>query len=125
MTPDFNGVTETLQTYLDGLYHSDTTRLRRALHVDARYVSATGDDLVSLSMADYLPIVDARPSPASRNDPRSDQITEIQFAGPKTAFVRLNCSVGERYFTDFLTLIRVDNRWQIISKVFHYDIIPA
>ena len=122
MSPDFQGVTRTLKTYLDGLYHSDTNRLRDALHPQARYVSATGDKLVNLGMDEYFPIVDARPSPANRDDARRDQITEIQFAGHKTAFARLNCAVGDRYFTDFLTLIHVDDRWQIIAKVFHYDL---
>jgi hypothetical protein len=38
------------------------------------------------------------------------------------AFARVNCAIDEKYFTDFLTLILVDGRWQIISKVFHYDL---
>jgi len=36
--------------------------------------------------------------------------------------VRAECSIGPKFFTDFLTLIRTDNRWQIISKVFHFDL---
>jgi hypothetical protein len=28
---------------------------------------------------------------------------------------------GARYFTDLLTLIHLDGRWQIIAKVFHYE----
>lgn len=28
-------------------------------------------------------------------------------------------------FTDLLSLVFVDGRWQIIAKVFHYDIKPA
>ncbi|WP_425407660.1 nuclear transport factor 2 family protein [Hwanghaeella sp.] len=47
----------------------------------------------------------------------------IEFAGPKTAFARVNCAIGERYFTDFLTLIRTEDGWRIIAKVFHYDIV--
>jgi hypothetical protein len=43
------------------------------------------------------------------------------FAGPVTAFVHAKCAIGPKYFTDFLTLIRIDGRWQIIAKVFHYD----
>jgi Putative lumazine-binding len=34
--------------------------------------------------------------------------------------VALRCAIGPRLFTDFLTLIRLDGRWQVISKVFHY-----
>ncbi len=123
MTSQFDAVVDVLQVYLDGLYHSDTRKLREAFHPCARYVCATSDALINLSMEEYFPIVDQRPSPASSNQPRVDEIVSIEFAGPKTASVTLRCVVGERHFTDFLTLIRVDGRWQIISKVFHYEVV--
>ncbi|MEP3278953.1 MAG: nuclear transport factor 2 family protein [Stappiaceae bacterium] len=122
MASSFEAVQSVLNIYLDGLYHSDTDKLRRALHPQARYVCATGDSLINLSMDEYFPIVDARPSPASKNELRQDQIISIDFAGPKTAIARLNCAIGEKYFTDLLTLIHVEGSWQIIAKVFHFDI---
>ncbi len=122
MIQDFDGIRETLIHYFDGLYHSDTSRLEQAFHADARYVTASGNELVNLGMDEYLPIVAKRPSPASRNEARRDEIVSIEFAGPKTACVRLHCAIAERLFTDFLTLIRVDEGWRIIAKVFHYDI---
>jgi len=122
MSRDLDDISAVLATYLDGLYESDTTRLRRAFHPQARYVCATGEVLVNLSMDEYFPIVDGRPSPASRNEPRRDAIRAIERAGPNTAFARVNCAIGPKYFTDFLTLIRTDGRWQIIAKVFHYEI---
>lgn len=123
-SPDTDGVTQVITLYLDGLYHGDTALLAQTLHSTARYICAVGENLINLSRSEYLPIVENRPAPANSNAPRQDQITDIQFAGPQTAFVRLNCAVGDRYFTDFLTLIKDQDRWQIISKVFHYDIIP-
>ena len=47
--------------------------------------------------------------------------SDYEFAGPVTALVRLHCAIGPRYFTDLLTLIHLDGRWQIIAKVFHYE----
>lgn len=119
----FAAISAAIQTYFDGLYMSDTERLRRVFHPKARYVTATGDELVDLGMEEYFPIVDARPSPASRNEPRRDQIVSIALAGPKTAAVRVNCAIADRYFTDLLTLIETDGEWRIIAKVFHYDIV--
>ncbi|MBA8905093.1 hypothetical protein HNQ95_000861 [Aminobacter ciceronei] len=46
----------------------------------------------------------------------------IEFAGPVTAFAKLNCAIGRKHFTDFLTLVKLDGRWQIMSKVFHFDL---
>jgi Putative lumazine-binding len=122
---DFADVAAVLQEYFDGLYHSDTARLRRVFHPRAVYACATGGTPVILRMDEYFPIVDARPSPASRDDARTDRILSIEFAGPVTAFARLECAIEPRHFIDLLTLIRLDGRWQVISKVFHYEIRSA
>ena len=114
-------VAAALTDYLDGLYFSDTVRLRRIFHPGAVYACATEGQLLRLTMDEYFPIVDKRPSPASRSEPRRDRIVSIEFAGPVTAFVRLNCAIGPKLFTDLLSLVKVDGRWQIISKVFHFD----
>jgi Putative lumazine-binding len=115
----------TLQLYFDGLYHSDTERLAEAFHRQAIYATVWGDDLVHMTMADYFPMVDARPSPASRGEPRTDRVVSIDFAGPVTALARVKCSIGPKHFTDLLTLVHVDGRWQIIAKVFHFDLEPT
>jgi hypothetical protein len=115
-------VADVLSMYFDGLYHSDTKRLRRVFHPRAQYVCATEGTLTHLAMEEYFPVVDQRPSPASRGEARADDIVSIEFAGPVTAFARVHCAIGPKYFTDLLTLIRIDGRWQIISKVFHFDV---
>jgi len=43
-------------------------------------------------------------------------------SGPVTARAHIECRIGPKFFTDFLTLIRDSGKWRIISKVFHYDI---
>lgn len=122
MNPGYEAVAAVLAEYFDGLYFSDTQRLRRVFHPDARYVCATGEELVNLGMDRYFPVVEGREAPASRNEPRRDRIVSIEFAGPVTAFARVECAIGPKFFTDLLTLIRRDGRWQIISKVFHYEL---
>ena len=69
-------------------------------------------------MEEYLPIVAARPSPASRGEPRRDHIDEIQLAGANTALARVRCSIGGADFVDFLSLARADGQWRVIAKVF-------
>jgi hypothetical protein len=119
--PDFAGVAAVLGLYFDGLYHSDTKRLAQVFHPKAQYVSVTDGTLLYRDMAEYFPVVDARPSPASCNEKRRDEIVSVEFAGPVTARAVVRCAIGSRKFTDFLTLIRLDGRWQVMSKVFHYE----
>ncbi|WP_340118687.1 nuclear transport factor 2 family protein [Pelagibius sp. 7325] len=127
MDARYGEVVEALGIYFDGLYHSDTERLGRVFHPLAVYVTATeaaanGGRPVHLTMGDYFPIVDARPSPAGRGEARRDRIVSIEFAGPITAFARVECAIAPKVFTDFLTLIKTEDRWQIIAKVFHFDL---
>ena len=121
MDERYNAVAEVLSRYFDGLYTGDTALPAEVFHPAARYVCAV-DGLVDLGMEEYFPIVDHRPSPASRDEPRKDRIAAIEFAGPVTAFARVHCAIGPKDFTDFLTLIFTEGRWRIIAKVFHYDL---
>lgn len=116
--PAFNDVLRVIATYFDGLYDCDVETLGSAFHPKALYATADESPFLHRSMEEYFPVVAARQSPASRGEPRRDYVDEVQFAGENTALARVRCSIGERDFVDFLTLVRVDGRWQIIAKVF-------
>lgn len=121
MDAEYRAIVAVVTDYFDGLYYSDTDRLARVFHPLAQYVCATDGTLLYRTMAEYFPVVAARPSPASRGEARQDRILSIEFAGPVTARAVLNCAIGDRFFTDWLTLVQLDGRWQVISKVFHYE----
>ncbi len=114
----FGEVHGVLETYFDALYFCDTDRLEAVFHPRAVY--ATGDESPPLyrSMDEYFPVVAARQSPASRGEERRDFVDSIEFAGDNTAFARVRASIGSRDYVDFLTLVREQDRWRIIAKVF-------
>ena len=118
----FGAVTAVLGDYFDGIYFSDTTILRRVFHPGALYACPTGGTLLQLGMDDYFAVVDKRPAPAKLGQPRQDRIVSIEFAGPGLAIARVECAILPKRFTDLLTMVFLDGRWQIMSKVFHFDI---
>ena len=118
----YAAISAVLQDYFDGLYDSDTGRLRRVFHPLAHYTCATDKPMLHMGMTEYFALVDKRPSPASRGEKRRDRIVSIEIAGPDAAFARVECSIGPKFCTDLLTFVRVDGRWQIMAKVFHYDL---
>jgi hypothetical protein len=122
MESSYATIVAVLERYFDGLYRGDSRILADVFHPAAIYASATGGKLLALQMNEYFPIVDARPSPASKGESRADRIIAIEFAGPATAFARVECAIAPKHFTDLLTLIFVDGKWQIISKVFHFEL---
>lgn len=115
---EFATIAGVLETYFDGLYHADPGRLAIAFHPKAIYATADETPLLYRTMDEYFPVVAKRESPASRNEPRRDQIEAIEFAGENTAFARVRCSIGSKDFVDFLTLVRTDGTWRIMAKIF-------
>lgn len=118
----FAAVTALLSDYFDGIYFSDTSILRRVFHPDALYACPTGGALLQLGMNDYFAVVDQRPAPGKLGQQRQDRIVSIDFAGPGLAIARVECAILPKRFTDLLTLVHLDGRWQIMSKVFHFEI---
>lgn len=116
---EFAAVIGVLGTYFDGLYHADTDRLAIVFHPKAIYATADEVPMLYRTMDEYFPVVAKRESPASRNEPRRDVIESIEFAGDNTAFARVRCSIGTMDFIDFLTLVRTDGTWRIMTKIFH------
>ncbi len=125
MTTPFAEVEALLAAYFEGLYQGDTGILSQVFHPDALYACATGGSLLSLRMDAYFQLVEGRPSPASRQDPRTDRIVAIEFVGPVTALARVQCSILPRHFTDLLSLLRVEGRWQVMAKVFDFELQAA
>jgi hypothetical protein len=111
-----------LAHYFDGLYHSDINRLGQVFHPQAIYACAVGGTLLHYTMDQYFSVVSQRPSPASRGEPRHDEIVCITILGYATAYSRVRCAIAPKHFEDILSWVYVDERWQIISKVFDYQI---
>ena len=118
MTQAFDDIRTVLQNYFDGLHHCDTNTLGNVFHPAAIYATADEIPFVFRTMDAYLAIVADRESPASRREARKDVIVSIDVAGANTALAKVQCTIGARDFVDFLSLVRISDRWWIISKVF-------
>lgn len=110
----------TVQTYLDGLYEGDTKKIRQTFH-DVSHLHSLADGKVSdLPLEDWCKLVEGRASPKSQNFGRElERIVRVEESAPNCANVTLTCAVPGRFFTDHLSLLKADGRWQIVNKVFH------
>ncbi|MEC7119473.1 MAG: nuclear transport factor 2 family protein [Pseudomonadota bacterium] len=124
MNPPYRAVEQQLQVYFDGLYYSDTQRLRQVFHPQAIYACVINGQLRHYTMEQYFPIVDQRLSPASQAQTRQDRIMSIELIGATTALARVECAIAPKQFSDTLSLVWLDGRWQIIAKVFEVILIP-
>lgn len=121
MAPDdFADVTRLMQSYFDGLYHADSMRLREVFHPKLAYICATEGDELYLDLDTYMARMDLREAPAKRGEPRDDVILEINFSSPQLAYVKARMTMMGRDYLDYLTLVRHDGGWRVLTKVFSY-----
>jgi len=117
-------IIDVIEIYLDGLYECDTAKLRRAFNEHACLLSIADGKVASLPLENWCKLVEGRASPKSQNFARThERILQIQETAPNGAVVRLQCAAPGKLFTDQLTLLKAEGRWQIVNKVFHTDAI--
>jgi hypothetical protein len=118
-TNDIKIIEGVVQSYLDGLYESDADKIASAFHPTSALTSVTGNgELVIIPRDKWLEMVRTRPSPKQRGLPRHDQVLTIDLVSPTMAYVKLKCAIPPRFFTDQLSLLKIEGRWQIAQKVF-------
>ena len=120
-----DAVAAVLQEYFDALRDGDSRRLLRVFHAQGLYATFVGGRARVLRVDEYLSIVEAQPSPASRGVPRKDEIVSIDFTGPDTASVRLRSGMLQQSVTNLLTMQVVDGRWQAIAEVSGWETAPS
>ena len=120
MDGSYNEISNALQDYFDGFYDSDVATLKRIFHPNAHLYSAADGPLVDDDMDAVYARVEARTAPSSMGQPRMDKILSIDRSGPESALAKVQLAIGDRFYTDYLTMLKVDGGWRIISKTWTY-----
>ncbi|WP_420100649.1 nuclear transport factor 2 family protein [Bosea sp. (in: a-proteobacteria)] len=119
MNADIKAVEATVRTYLDGLYEGDADKLSHVFHPSSALTTAREDGTIQIVTRDeWLKLVRNRPSPHAAGLHREDHILTLDLVGPTLALVKVKCQMPPRYFTDLLSLLKIESRWQIVQKVF-------
>ena len=119
VTDDEKAIEGVIQCYLDGLYEGEAAKIASAFHPTCALTSISEAGELAITPRDvWLENVRNRPSPKQRSLPRHDEVLSIDLVGPTMAYVKLRCAIPPRFFTDQLSLLKIDGRWQIAQKVF-------
>lgn len=112
---EYEAIRQCLQHYIDGAKSARGDDMKPAFHKDATIFGYVGADLFAGPIQGLFDWNDKNdPSPGLRAE-----ITKIEIV-ESIATVRLETDnwLGYR-FTDMFTLLKTDDRWQIMNKVFH------
>jgi Putative lumazine-binding len=107
-----------LNAYLEGHRTGQADAFRRAFHPDARMLYVRDGQFVKTEIAEY--IARAPGKPAADEDQRRRRIDSIDIVGD-AAIAKITLDYPEVTFTDYMTLLKVDGEWRIVSKVFNAD----
>ena len=119
MNEDIKAIESATRTYLDGLYEGDVDKLASVFHPTSALTAAREDGTIQITPRDqWLDAVRNRTSPQAAGLQRDDHILTIDLVGPTLALVKVKCQMPPRYFTDLLSLLKIESRWQVVQKVF-------
>ena len=119
MTDDYIKILDLLKKYLDLLYHGDTRIIDQVFSPQASVSSVISNKIVSVDMIGFNKRIANRKSPKSVGEKREDKILMIDISSPTTAIAKVECMILGNQYTDYLSLLKVQGEWSIISKVFH------
>ena len=112
---DIEAVAETVRTYYDGMAAGDEAMLSRAFHPRACIV---GNERGELSWATLDEFIAECRNAVAQAGPQDWRIDGLSFEGD-TALVRLGGQFAGVWYSDDLSLLRIDDAWRIVHKTFY------
>ena len=119
-SPELSLVSAAVEDYFEGMYRGDVARLRRVFHPQAMLYGYRDGAFTVLQMHEWLGKVEKRPIPAQNGEPFEMFIESIDLTGNVGHVKVRDLYMGLR-FTDYLNMVKLEGRWQIVNKTFHHD----
>lgn len=121
MTEDEAAVREALQHYLNGHATGKADEFRAAMHPDGTMYFMREGQFTRVSLADYIARAAAGSGqPAPDEAKRRRRIEFVDITG-NAAVAKLVLDYPDVKLTDYMELLKIDGKWQIVAKSFYAD----
>jgi hypothetical protein len=114
---DEAAIRQTVQYYFDGGKNRDSVALRKAFHPEARMLFAKDGKLVVVPIGEYIARVAGTKLKPGEVDSTTRRVAEVDVAGD-AAIAKLELERPDAFLTDYMSLLKVDGRWMIVSTIF-------
>jgi len=109
--------------YFNGAFNEmDTAAMKEGFHPDFAIFSVKGKELSKYPIADWIQAVEKRKKnlePDVRRARMEGKIRHLDVTGNcASAKVELH-RAGKRVYTDYLSLLKFEDGWKIVAKVYH------
>ena len=112
---DIAAVIETVRIYYDGMMAGDEAKLARAFHPRACIVGNEGGESTWATLDEFA--ADCKRAVAQAG-PYEWRIDGLSFEGD-TAMVRLGGQYAGVWYSDDLSMLKIDDAWRIVHKTFY------
>jgi len=116
-----NELTDAIKIYLDAIHYCDAEKLDEVFHEKSSLFDADGGEIFVDPVADFRADVAIRPSPASINQKRQDEIIAIDWLSDLSAVVKLRLQSHKNIFVDHLSFVKGSDGWKIVAKIWHLE----
>jgi Putative lumazine-binding len=114
---DDEAISAVLGLYIEGSANGDAAKLKQAFHEHARIYGSLNGTRYDIPVADMIEMEER--SPRNSDGRYTAHIMSIEQAGDVAhATVEEDGCWGTASFTSFLSLVKFDDRWQIVVRVF-------
>jgi Putative lumazine-binding len=113
---EFALINQTLLDYIEGTANGESNRLKRAFHKDFNLYHVQNDSLKIWNGQEYMAGVKE-----GQKSNRVGRVVSIDYTdNAATAKIEVDMPARKRLYTDYLILLKYENRWQIIHKSFTF-----
>ena len=110
-------IASVVQMYIDGASRGDAAKLTEAFHEDARMFGSLGGHRYDVPISELIEMTTSQPLDSDGSF--EARITSIEQVGDAArATVEEDGCWGGVSFTDYFTLVKIDDAWKITVKTF-------
>ena len=107
-----------IDNYFEVIWAQDLELFDRVFHSSCCLYSGQGQELAVRPYAVYREQVANRVSPKDSGNVRADSVLLFDQVSPTLALVRVQLQMFGGVMQDYLNLVKLDNRWVIMAKLY-------
>jgi Putative lumazine-binding len=117
---EFELINQTLLDYIEGTANGEPERLKQAFHKDFNLYYVLNDTLKIWNGQEYM-----SGTKEGQKSNRIGRVVSIDYVdNAAIAKIEIDMPARKRIYTDYLMLLKYENRWQIIHKSFTFKEYP-
>ena len=119
--PELESIRKVIDLYIEGVYKGSVETLQKAFHPQSTMFGWLGSDLYITPIQGLYDYIAATPIPAKSGEPTKFVISSIQVTGNAASVTLAMDTYHAHDFVDHFQLLKVEDRWWIICKLFQAD----